>query len=264
MLNPARRATAGSVDKTDSERKSSCPRAGVRTFPRAEMLRRFDLLVHSRCDRTLQSTKLMVRRRRDMRSCWPIMSAFPESVTLVDRGVARSYRVTPASRPNRLLPAPPGRLRNAWLLTTYRIYCMNRIALLIEGRLRRRSRWRSKVWRPAAAARNRGLGRHGLRPPGNTTRAARSVAVRTAEGMPQTEARNREPKTATVERREASALGAPQARQGRVAPRKRDNSMRLSALRRPLGMGSDAAKVHTRTQSRRGNEGCCLKGVCEN
>jgi hypothetical protein len=63
--------------------------------------------------------------------------------------------------------------------------------------------------------------------------------------MPQTEARTRSPKTATVERREASAPIAISAvtrvlrrAMVRVAPRKRDNeTMRLSALRPPLGGG---------------------------
>src|SRR5262247_4517892 len=58
-------------------------------------------------------------------------------------------------------------------------------------------------WRPAAAARNRGPGRHGHRPPGITTRTARSVAARAAEAMPQTEARNRSRKPPRLERREA-------------------------------------------------------------
>jgi len=51
-----------------------------------------------------------------------------------------------------------------------------------------------------------GSGGTEIRPPGTTTRAARSFAARAAEAMPQSEARNREPKTATVERREAASL----------------------------------------------------------
>jgi hypothetical protein len=63
------------------------------------------------------------------------------------------------------------------------------------------------VWRPAAAARNRRLrearesARRALRP------APRGASLHaSAEAMPQTEARTRSPKTATVERREASVL----------------------------------------------------------
>src|SRR5712692_8399529 len=40
-------------------------------------------------------------------------------------------------------------------LTAWRARHISRPAWLIQGRLRRRSRWRSEAWRPAAAARNR-------------------------------------------------------------------------------------------------------------
>ena len=52
------------------------------------------------------------------------------------------------------------------------------VALLIEGRLRRQSRWRSQAWRPAAAACNRRLGRQGTPPARHYDLAARSFALR--------------------------------------------------------------------------------------
>ena len=56
--------------------------------------------------------------------------------------------------------------------------CIRYVALLIEGRLRRQSRWRSEAWRPAAAACNRRLGRQGTPPARHYDLAARSVAAR--------------------------------------------------------------------------------------
>ena len=56
--------------------------------------------------------------------------------------------------------------------------CIRYVALLIEGRLRRQSRWRSQAWRPAAAACNRRLGRQGTPPARHYDLAARSVAAR--------------------------------------------------------------------------------------
>ena len=56
--------------------------------------------------------------------------------------------------------------------------CILCVALLIEGRLRRQSRWRSQAWRPAAAACNRRLGRQGTPPAGHYDPAARSFALR--------------------------------------------------------------------------------------
>jgi hypothetical protein len=73
---------------------------------------------------------------------------------------------------------------------------------------------RSEAWRPAAAARNRSPreardpARQALRP------GCEELAARIPEAMPETEARTREPKTATVERREASVPCM-----GRKAPR---------------------------------------------
>src|SRR5919198_2046415 len=84
---------------------------------------------------------------------------------------------------------------------------------------------RSEVWRPAAAARNRSSreardpARQALRP------GCEELAARIPEAMPETEARTREPKTATVERREAcvprhgtqgASLGAWRAAQARI------------------------------------------------
>ena len=56
--------------------------------------------------------------------------------------------------------------------------CIRCVALLIEGRLRRQSRWRSEAWRPAAAACNRRLGRQGTPPARHYDLAARSIALR--------------------------------------------------------------------------------------
>ena len=83
--------------------------------------------------------------------------------------------------------------------------------------------------------------------------------------MPQTEARTRSPKTATVERREASVLrywtrGASQApglpRHGGPNRVLSAAPVRLSALRPPLGGGDSISPP--RAQSRRGNEYGCL------
>src|SRR5215813_2912430 len=72
---------------------------------------------------------------------------------------------------------------------------------------------RSEAWRPAAAARNRSPGRLGTPPSRHYDLGARSSLHGSARQMPavvgrrapkETEARPREPKTATVERREAS------------------------------------------------------------
>src|SRR5262245_33405328 len=48
---------------------------------------------------------------------------------------------------------------------------------------------RSKVWRPAAPARNRAPGGPGHRPPGTIRPGCEELAARVAEEMPQTEAR---------------------------------------------------------------------------
>jgi len=48
---------------------------------------------------------------------------------------------------------------------------------------------RSKVWRPAAAARNRAPGGPGHRPPGTIRPGCEELAARAAEEMLQTEAR---------------------------------------------------------------------------
>src|SRR5215831_10596247 len=75
--------------------------------------------------------------------------------------------------------------------------------LLVRGAVRRHPERRSRKWRPAAVARNHGLGRLGSRSPGTTTRAARSslhVLRRKCRSRKRgTEAENRH----GVERREA-------------------------------------------------------------
>src|ERR687887_2229750 len=101
---------------------------------------------------------------------------------------------------------------------------------------------RSEVWRPAAAARNRSPreardpARQALRP------GCEELAVRIPEAMPETEARTRKPKTATVERREAcvprhgtqGASQAPGTLRYCVPTGVSQTPERLSALRPPL------------------------------
>src|SRR3954462_15871921 len=84
---------------------------------------------------------------------------------------------------------------------------------------------RSGEWSPAAAARNRGLGRSGTPPARHDDLAARSIAVRIRRKCRRWK-RGPRPKIATVERREASVPrhGTRRASQARiVASRKRDN-----------------------------------------
>src|ERR671930_2638208 len=118
---------------------------------------------------------------------------------------------------------------------------------------------RSEVWRPAAAARNRSSReardpvRQALRP-GCEELAVTDPDVRRSEsrgGQSETKARPREPKTATVERREAcvprhgtqgASLGAWRAAL-RARPRVlRRAPQRLSALRPPLKGVSEAKR----------------------
>src|ERR1700755_3103777 len=84
---------------------------------------------------------------------------------------------------------------------------------------------RSGEWRPAAAARNRGLGRSGTPPARHDDLAARSIAVRIRRKCRRWK-RGPRPKIATVERREASVPrhGTRRASLARiVASRTRDN-----------------------------------------
>ena len=90
--------------------------------------------------------------------------------------------VSQSARPN-LLATTGYRLKN----NVYDVHlslalvdesCIRCVALLIEGRLRRQSRWRSEAWRPAAAACNRRLGRQGTPPARHYDLAARSFALR--------------------------------------------------------------------------------------
>src|SRR5712692_10546954 len=75
-------------------------------------------------------------------------------------------------------------------------------ASLIEGRLRRRSRWRSEAWRPAAEARNRSPGRSGTPSARHYDLAARS-SLHGSGGNAGDGSTGPRPKIATVERREA-------------------------------------------------------------
>src|SRR5260221_14229571 len=126
---------------------------------------------------------------------------------------------------------------------------------------------RSEAWRPAAAARNRSPREAGTPPSRHYDLGARSSLHGSARQLPavvgrrapkETEARPREPKTATVERREASvprhgtqgaSLGAWPAAScagptGAAAPE------RFSALRPPLDSGGVKQRCKPRAQKR--------------
>src|SRR2546429_9354330 len=108
---------------------------------------------------------------------------------------------------------------------------------------------RSKAWRPAAAAGNRRPGRYGKPPLGTTTRCE-ELAGTDPNASPVRESAAPEPKTATVERREASVLrrtqgaspapGLPRYVQASRVPRKHPNDSRRSA--HPLIGASEAKK----------------------
>src|SRR5213592_4494383 len=94
------------------------------------------------------------------------------------------------------------------------------------------------AWRPAAAAGNRRPGRYGKPPPGTTTRCE-ELAGTDPDASPVRESAAPEPKTATVERREASVLrrtqgaspapGLPRYVQAQRVPRKHPYDSRRSA-----------------------------------
>ena len=125
---------------------------------------------------------------------------------------------------------------------------------------------RSEAWRPAAATCNRWpreareVARQALRP------GCEELAVR-IRVMPETEARPREPKTATVERREASvprhgtqgasqAPGMPRYVHAHGCSAEHPNVSRRSAHPR---LGVSEAKLQTPgANMRRGNEMGCL------
>src|SRR5262249_5181899 len=120
------------------------------------------------------------------------------------------------------------------------------------------------------------LGRPGTPPARHYDLASEELAARFRRQMPavvgrrapkETEARPRGPKTATVERREASvprhgtqgaSLGAWHAALWRAARVLHRAPERFSALRPPLGSGWVKHECKTRTQTRRGNEMGCL------
>src|SRR5216684_3995312 len=122
-------------------------------------------------------------------------------------------------------------------------------ASLIEGRLRRRSRWRSEAWRPAAAARNRQPRevrdpvRQALRPGREELAARIRRKCRRWKHGPQ-------PKIATVERREARVppLGDDKAPRKRLACRAKARSRaswtRFGTSRVPLHPSAVSALRH--------------------
>ena len=149
--------------------------------------------------------------------------------------------------------------------------CIRNVALLIEGRLRRQSRWRSQAWRPAAAACNRRLGRQGTPPARHYDLAARSIALRMRRKCRKLK-RGPGPKSPrwSAERRASPRHGGAGA--FAKAPRRarlwhvagaRHAPERLSALRHP-SIGVEARSFKPRAQMRRGNESCraeCAAGI---
>src|SRR3954465_3610861 len=132
----------------------------------------------------------------------------------------------------------------------------------MEGRLRRRSQRRSGEWRPAAAARNRGLGRAGTPPARHDDLAARSIPVR-LRGKCRRWKRGPRPKIATVERREASVPrhGTRRASLARiVASRKRDNrdSAPVGAPPTPLRVGCEWIEANPGATTRAGTKNTAL------
>src|SRR5437016_12852505 len=124
---------------------------------------------------------------------------------------------------------------------------------------------RSKAWRPAAVAGNRRPGRYGKPPPGTTTRCE-ELAGTDRDTSPVRKSAAPEPKTATVERREASVLrrtqgaspapGLPRYVQAQRVPRKHPYDSRRSA--HPF-RGCVKRKNKTRAQKRAaGTKRCCL------
>src|SRR4051794_33613618 len=117
-------------------------------------------------------------------------------------------------------------------------------------------------WRPAAAARNRGLGRSGTPPARHDDLAARSIAARIRRQCRRWK-RGPRPKIATVERREASVPrhGTRRASLARIMSRLANATteiVRLSALRPPLFWdGREWIETNPGATTRRGNEQHC-------
>src|SRR6266702_6206787 len=115
-------------------------------------------------------------------------------------------------------------------------------------------------------ARNRCPGRYGKPPPGTTTRCE-ELAGTDPNTSPVRKSAAPEPKTATVERREASVLrrtqgaspapGLPRYVQAPRVPHKHPNDSRRSA--HPFNGVREAKKQNPGAKTRRGNEIGCLK-----
>src|SRR5229473_920451 len=105
-------------------------------------------------------------------------------------------------------------------LTAWRARHISRPASLIEGRLRRRSRWRSEAWCPAAAARNR-QPREARDPVRQALRPGREELAARIRRKCRRWKHGPRPKIATVERREARVppLGDDKAPRKRLACR---------------------------------------------
>src|SRR4051795_10562921 len=135
----------------------------------------------------------------------------------------------------------------------------------MEGRLPETVLRRSGEWRPAAAARNRGLGRSGTPPARHDDLAARSSLYGSGGNAGDGSAAPG-PKSPrwSAERRASRVMGraAPHSR-GSVASRKRDNktSAPVGAPPAPLlgflGDGREEIKTNPGATTRRGNEQHC-------
>ena len=145
--------------------------------------------------------------------------------------------------------------------------CIRCVALLIEGRLRRQSRWRSKAWRPAAAACNRRLGRQGTPPARHYDLAARSFALRMRRKCRKLKrGPGRKSPRWSAERRASPRHGgagafakAPRRARLRHVAGARHAPERLSALRHPsIGVGREGQDPGA---VRRGNGRGCADGT---
>src|ERR1700736_2465466 len=144
---------------------------------------------------------------------------------------------------------------------------------------------RSEAWRPAATARNRSPREAGTPPSRHYDLGARSSLYGSARQLPavvgrrapkETEARPREPKTATVERREASVprhkrvharldalwdarrLASAWPAASCAGPTGAAAPERFSALRPPLDSGWRSKNANPGRKMRRGNEEVCV------
>jgi hypothetical protein len=161
------------------------------------------------------------------------------------------------------------RIRLVAILTTNRMQYMSRHPRSSRGVFRRRSIGGARCDVPRLRLVTAGSGRHGNPPARHYDLRREELRCTSCGGNAADGSADPEPKTVTVERRKArvpryGTQGASQApgraaswcvQPGAAAPG------RLSALRPPLGVGLN---FKTRTQSRRGNDKCCVNGLFDN